>query len=127
MINSMREADKAKRKGIITDFQQQNFNFEETFTRLGGGSLGGKGRGLAFLFALFNQSGIKDRIPGCQVRIPDTLVLGTEIFDNFIEGNKLLERLEQDMPDHEIKELFLDTKTPTDIRDQLGQHPHNQN
>ncbi|MCK5024283.1 MAG: hypothetical protein KAR56_01550 [Thermoplasmata archaeon] len=122
LIMSIRESNKAKRKGVITNFQQQNFEFEETFTRLGGGSLGGKGRGLAFLFALFNQSAVKDKIPGCQVRIPDTLVIGTEIFDNFMESNKLHEKIQPDMSDDEIKSLFMDAKTIIDIKDRLREY-----
>lgn len=122
LIFSIRESNKAKRKGIITDFQQQNFEFEETFTRLGGGSLGGKGRGLAFLFALFNQSAVKYKIPGCQVKIPDTLVVGTEIFDNFMEGNGLHKKILPDMSDDEIKNLFMEAKTTIDIKDRLREY-----
>ena len=122
LILSIRESNKAKRKGVITDFQQQNFEFEETFTRLGGGSLGGKGRGLAFLFALFNQSSVKDKIPGCQVRIPDTLVIGTEIFDNFMEGNELHKKIQPDMSDDEIKSLFMAAHTTIDIKDKLREY-----
>ena len=122
LIISIRDSSKAKRKAVITDFQQQNFEFEETFTRLGGGSLGGKGRGLAFLFALFNQSNVKDQIPECMIRIPDTLVLGTEIFDNFMEGNKLHERINPDMSDAELKSLFIESRTTVDIKDKLREY-----
>ncbi len=112
---AFRELDRNKRRGMITDFWQQNFELEETFTRLGGGSLGGKGRGLAFLFALFAQKNIDSRIPECRVRIPDTLVIGTEIFDRFIEGNKLGEVLNRSPGDDEIKEIFLRGEMPEDI------------
>ncbi len=122
LINSIREADMAKRKGVITDFQQQNFDFQETFTRLSGGSLGGKGRGLAFLFALFNQSNVKDKIPGIQVLIPDTLVIGTEVFDAFILDNELGQKALPDLGDGELKELFLKCTLPTDIQDRLREY-----
>jgi len=122
LIMSIRESDRAKRKGVITDFQQQNFDFDETFTRPGGGSLGGKGRGLAFLFALFNRSDVKDKIPGCQINIPDTLVIGTEIFDRFMEDNKLHEKIEPDMPEDDIKALFIGSSASIEIKDRLREY-----
>jgi len=112
---TFRELDRAKRKGKITDFSHQNFDVEETFTRLGGGSLGGKGRSLAFLFALFAQKNIDAHITECRVRIPDTLVIGTDVFDRFMEDNGLRETMAHDLPDDQIKEHFLKSRMPVDI------------
>jgi hypothetical protein len=117
-----RELDRAQRRGIITDFSQQNFEVEETFTRLGGGSLGGKGRGLAFLFALFAQRNIDKIIPHCHVRIPDTLVIGTEFFDAFLDENNLLTALKPEMSDDDIKAAFLRGKMPKDLCKSLGEY-----
>jgi len=119
---TFRELDRAKRRGMITDFWQQNFEAEETFTRLGGGSLGGKGRGLAFLFALFAQKNIDETIPECRVRIPDTLVIGTDIFDRFIEENKLSEAISKNPDDISIKNIFLKGKMPDAILKALGEY-----
>ncbi|MFO7618953.1 MAG: PEP/pyruvate-binding domain-containing protein [Thermoplasmata archaeon] len=122
LTNTFRELDRAKRRGIITDFAQQNFDVDETFTRLGGGSLGGKGRGLAFLFALFAQRRIDSMIPDCQIRIPDTLVIGTEMFDRFMEENNVVALLNPDMPDDEIKSIFMKCQIPGDLCQSLGKY-----
>jgi hypothetical protein len=119
---SFRELDRAQRRGIITDFSQQNFDAEETFTRLGGGSLGGKGRGLAFLFALFAQKRIDIMLPNCRTRIPDTLVIGTEMFDRFMEENNVIATLGTDMPDEDIKSIFLKCRIPGDLCQSLSKY-----
>ncbi|MBA3045254.1 MAG: hypothetical protein KKH41_07515 [Candidatus Thermoplasmatota archaeon] len=119
---SFRELDHSQRRGVITDFSQQNFDAEETFTRLAGGSLGGKGRGLAFLFEMFAHKRIDKMITQCHVRIPDTLVIGTEIFDRFMEENGLIAAMKPDMTDEEIKTLFLQGMVPDDICKHLGKY-----
>lgn len=122
LADSFRELDRAKRRGVITDFAQQNFEVEETFTRLGGGSLGGKGRGLAFLFALFVEEDIDARIPQCRVRIPDTLVMGTDVFDRFMEDNGMASSVLPGMSDGDIKAAFLKGSLPEDIVKALGEY-----
>lgn len=120
LISAIRKSRQEKRAGIITDFFQENFEFEETFTRLGGGSLGGKGRGLAFLSLLLHQSDIRSRFEHCTVRLPDTLVLGTDIFDTFMTEHGLYEHLGHDLSDADLAHHFLKVRLPEDIRDCLS-------
>lgn len=120
LLNSIRKARIAKRKGVITTFAQQNFDFEETFTKLGSGSLGGKGRGLAFLSALMHQSNVQKSIRDCKVRVPDTLVLATDIFDRFMVENDIYSRLGNGLEDDEIARLFCEASMPDDIKSSLG-------
>jgi hypothetical protein len=122
LAGTFRELDRAKRRGTITDFWQQNFDVPGTFTRLGGGSLGGKGRGLAFLFALFSQMDIDRRIGECHVRIPDTLVIGTDAFDRFMDAHGLRMRMSDGMPDRDIKAMFLEAPLPDDIVEAMRQY-----
>jgi CheY-like chemotaxis protein len=117
LIESFRESRETKQRGVITDFSRQSFEFEGTFTRLGKGSLGGKGRGLAFLGALINRSGIS--FPDIRVNIPDTLVIGTDEFDTFLAENNLQIGLKNNMSDEEVKEKFLKARIPVGIRESL--------
>jgi hypothetical protein len=122
LLLSIKESKRNKRMGVITNFSQQDFEFHETFTRLGGGSLGGKGRGLAFLFSLFNQTKIRERIPHCSVKVPDTLVICTDVFDNFIESNQLHMMINEGMSDEEIKRAFTQAEMPPGIKKSLAEY-----
>ncbi len=120
LIETIRESRQEKRLGIITNFTQHSFEFEETFTRLGGGSLGGKGRGLAFLSSLLYQSGIRTHLRNIRVRLPDTFVIGTDAFDTFMVENDLYETANADLPDEEIARHFQNAKIPKEIEESLA-------
>ncbi len=105
------EAIKTKRMkrqlGVITDFSQQEFEFDKSFTRYGKGSLGGKGRGIAFLSAMLRMSRINKIHPDFNITIPDTLVITTSEYDNFIRDNGLHVLLNEDLQDGEVAGRFL--------------------
>ncbi len=115
LVNVFREASRKKQLAVITDFDQQNFEFEDTITRFGGGSLGGKGRGIAFLAALLEKSGIAKDFTGHKIRIPETLIIGTEEFDKFILNNDLHDFAESDVVDEDIVKRFLSAKLSTEL------------
>jgi CheY-like chemotaxis protein len=119
LVNAIRTSRQEKHVGVITDFFQENFEFEETFTKLGGGSLGGKGRGLAFLSLLLHRSDIGKRLAGCRVRLPDTLVIGTDVFDGFMAEHNLYDRIGRDLSDSEMARHFMDAEFEEDIRNSL--------
>lgn len=120
LIKTILEYNQEKRVGIITDFFEENFEFEETFTRLGGGSLGGKGRGLAFLSSIFKRFNIKEKFKDLKIALPDTLVVGTDVFDAFMMHNDLYNFVSQDIKDEDLKRKFLKSKFPLDIKKSLG-------
>ncbi len=111
-----------KQLGIIMDFSRQNFEFEQTFTRLGGGSLGGKGRGIAFLSSLFSRSGYMTESNKCRIMLPETLVIGTDEYDRFMKENGIREAALEGLEDERIKELFLDTSFNEKMREELGRY-----
>ena len=80
------------------------------FQRLGVGSLGGKGRGLAFFFTKMNELGLQDEYPGVEIGVPRTLVLATGRFTHFIESNQLSEIVLSDASDEELSQAFLNGK-----------------
>ncbi|MBN1538736.1 MAG: histidine kinase [Candidatus Thermoplasmatota archaeon] len=115
LLREIKESQRIKQLGMIIDFNKQHFEFEGSFTRLGAGSLGGKGRGIAFLSSLLHQSGIGKGFKGCPIYVPDTLVIGTDTFDHFVHDNGIQQRLKEGSTDEEIKDIFLSFDLPVDI------------
>ena len=114
LVDAFTRTEREKQFGVITDFSRQKFEHEQTFTRLGGGSLGGKGRGIAFIASLLRRYGFDH-----PVRIPDTLVLGTQEFERFIQENGLRYILQEDMEDDEVAARFKDAELSSELKDSL--------
>jgi CheY-like chemotaxis protein len=75
---------------VVADFRRDGFDFSSTdFYRIGSGSLGGKARGLAFVRRLLTQHGLHRCFPGVEIRVPPAVVLGTDVFDRFLDSNDL--------------------------------------
>ena len=110
-----------ERMGIIVDFDRNNFHPHSRFIRLRPGSLGGKGRGLAFLLFLRSSysAGFRMEFPDVDIQIPRTIVIGTDEFDQFMQDNKLYEFIATDRTDREIKERFLEATLPGELWDDL--------
>ncbi len=108
-----------KGRGVIAQFSRENFDEYLTFTRIGSGSLGGKARGLAFLDSLIKRNNLNSKYPKAQVRIPKTLVLATDIFDEFMEENNLYKIALSDASDDEILTRFLGAIIPERIQEDL--------
>jgi CheY-like chemotaxis protein len=104
----------------IGDFNPEAFHPERSFfLRLGGGSLGGKARGLAFVRSLLNQRRIGRRFPGIRISVPPTLVLATDIFDRFVADNDLLDLAMHSSDDKEIERWFIAARLPSTLIDTL--------
>jgi hypothetical protein len=108
-----------KGRGVIAQFNKENFDEYLTFTRIGSGSLGGKARGLAFLDNLISRNKLMHKYEGANIRIPRTLVLTTEVFDEFMESNGLLKSAVTDLSDKEVLNLFLQAQIPEKIQSDL--------
>ena len=110
-----------ERMGIIVDFDRQNYHLHSRFIRLRPGSLGGKGRGLAFLLFLRSSynTGFRKEFPDVDIQIPRTVVIGTDQFDQYMRENDLYDFVKTDHDDIEIKERFLQSQLPKDLYDDL--------
>ena len=110
-----------ERMGIIVDFDRQNYHPHSRFIRLRPGSLGGKGRGLAFLLFLRSSynAGFRKEFPDVDIQIPRTVVIGTDQFDQFMRENDLYEFVTTIHDDIEIKERFLQSQLPRELWDDL--------
>ena len=80
-------ARREKYRGAIADFRPPEFDPGYPFLVLGRGSLGGKGRGLAFIFRQLSQWSKDDRIQGIKTRLPSTLVIGADESEDFLKDN----------------------------------------
>ncbi|MFZ1730296.1 MAG: PEP/pyruvate-binding domain-containing protein [Bacteroidota bacterium] len=115
LINAINEQLVLDQKGVISDFARSDYDSEDTFLRIGSGSLGGKGRGLAFTDNLLRKYLEPDYFPGTRISIPRTIVLGTDVFSEFVEQNDLLSLAVQNVSDQEILRAFLHADLPPTI------------
>lgn len=104
----------------VIDFDAAQFDPENSFARLGEGSLGGKARALAFVRHLLRDYGLAEEFPGVQITVPPALVLCTGIFDRFIEENDLRDFAMRASDDHLIQERFLLASFPQDVAAHLA-------
>ncbi len=133
-----------KNRGKVIEFDKDNIDPEGQIIRLCDGSLGGKGRGLAFLNSLINSIDIDTHFKDINIKMPKTFIIGTDEFDDFItknnikeailelSGNKnvMLERLNEfddvvsliqkiKAEDEEIEEIFLQGDLSTKLQNKL--------
>ncbi|WP_295731428.1 PEP/pyruvate-binding domain-containing protein [uncultured Muribaculum sp.] len=103
---------KMKNRGVVAIFRKDRFDHYSNFARIGQGSLGGKGRGLAFIDSIIKKNPVCDNFDGVTLTIPRTVVICTDIFDEFMESNNLYPIALSDRPDEEILRAFLQGRLP---------------
>jgi CheY-like chemotaxis protein len=109
----------SKGRGIIAKFDREKFDEYLLFTRIGDGSIGGKARGLAFINSVIEKHHIFNKYPGVAITIPRTVVLSTDIFDEFMVENSLYKVALKDLPDEKILEHFLAASLPRWVKGDL--------
>ena len=112
IFNAIVQYRKMKNRGVVAVFKRDRFDKYSNFARIGQGSLGGKGRGLAFIDSLIKRHPILEDYQGVNVTVPKTVVLCTDIFDEFMEANNLYQVALSDLPDDQILRYFLRAKLP---------------
>ena len=115
LIGSIRELRHSQHQGSIIDFDPTTFDPDNSFARLGGGSLGGKGRGLAFVNSILVNYMLSDRFDGVRVAVPAAVVVGTDVFDQFIGDNNLWDIALISPDDEKIERRFLNANFPDDV------------
>ena len=104
-----------KNIGIVAVFDRLKFDRYAHFARIGEGSLGGKGRGLAFLDRIVKRHPELNQYGNAQVMIPKTVVLCTDFFDEFMEQNNLYPIALSDASDDDILKHFLKAQLPDSL------------
>lgn len=110
---------KMKNRGVVAEFQKDRFDYYSNFARIGQGSMGGKGRGLAFIDTIIKRHPDCDNFKGVGICIPRTVVICTDIFDQFMADNNLYPFALEDHKDEEILQKFLEARLPEKLRDDL--------
>jgi CheY-like chemotaxis protein len=108
LLSSLQEYRKFQQRGIILDFNKEFFDPKNSFARIGGGSLGGKARGLGFINTMITNYNINKNFDDVEISVPSAIVIGTDIFDSFILENKLEQYAFLDIDDLEITTAFVD-------------------
>ncbi|MDH7517988.1 MAG: PEP/pyruvate-binding domain-containing protein, partial [Candidatus Thermoplasmatota archaeon] len=120
LIGVFNNARRNKQRGVITDFSKQKFEFDSSFTRLRGDSLGGKGRGLAFMRAVLTRYKIDEKYNDVIVKVPNSVVIGTLEFDRFVNDNNLYRFFEnEELSDEEIAKEFLKCEICDELKQNL--------
>lgn len=109
----------SKGRGVIAKFDKNSFDEYLIFSRIGDGSIGGKARGLAFANSIIKKNHIFNKYKGIIITIPRTVVLSTDIFDEFMEGNDLYKIALSDLSDEEILKHFIDSRLPSRVYQDL--------
>ncbi|MCU0471950.1 MAG: phosphoenolpyruvate synthase [Bacteroidales bacterium] len=101
-----------KGRGVIAKFDKSSFDEYQIFSRIGEGSIGGKARGLAFINRIIKNNKLFNKFPDVLITIPRTVVLSTDIFDEFMDHNNLYSVALSDLTDDEILNRFINAELP---------------
>jgi len=112
LIHALRDYRQDRTRGIVSEFNPATFDSRNSLAQIGRGSMGGKARGLSFVRHIINLADIRHRWPDTRVSIPPAVVLCTEVFDQFIELNDLLEFALECDDDAEIRRRFREAVFP---------------
>lgn len=115
VLNIIASFRRFQSQGTIAHFERDRYDEYLTFSRIGDGSLGGKGRGLAFMDHVLKDSNLRHKYPGIIVSIPRTVVVSTALFQEFVDRNDLNDTLRFEMSDHEILQRFIAGTFPEEV------------
>ncbi len=108
MIDIIEKCIQERQKGKVVNFEESLLLDETNVVSLAPGSLGGKGRGLAFINMLINNFSFKNIVPDINIRAPKTSIIGAEEFEQFIQRNKLYDKIYEEQDYQTIKKLFVE-------------------
>lgn len=112
------DAREQRRRGLLAEFDAGTFDPSTSLARTGGGSVGGKAHGLAFLNMLLGMHDVRTKFADLEVEVPAALVLGTDVFDAFVAANDLGDLASCD--DEEIQRRFIDARVfPAEVTARL--------
>ncbi|WP_166960349.1 PEP/pyruvate-binding domain-containing protein [Yeosuana marina] len=112
LIKAIRAYSIYRSKGVIVKFDKEKYDEYLGFARIGDGSLGGKGRGLAFIDSFLKRHKLFRKYEDVYISIPRTVVISTEVFDEFIERYDLIRFAANSNSDEEILNKFISKPLP---------------
>lgn len=121
LVSAIHERRMQRQKGVVVDFDSKAFDVDSEFMKIGTGSLGGKARGLAFASALLRRYPLlEEKFKSVDIHIPQTLVITTSVFDDFVKKNGLFDLAKADLPDETIALRFFESQFPPSFREKLA-------
>lgn len=114
-------------RGMVVHFNPKLEHQSHFVMRIGEGSLGGKGRGLAFLCNYIENVNFDEIIPDMKIAIPPTTIIGAEEYSNYISNNDLYGRIIRENDYEKVKELFLEAELTAGVKEQLRSYVENYN
>ena len=121
LVKVFNESRRERHLGVMTDFPQQKFEFDSSYTKIGGDSLGGKGRGIAFIRTLLTRYEIINKFENVDIRVPSSVAISTDEFDRFISENNLYSLINNNkISDDQIAKMFLNSKLQIDLKNKLS-------
>jgi len=121
LIASIGDYRREQSELLVSDFDRGGFDPSGAFfARIGGGSLGGKARGLAFVRFILNYHRVGRRFAGVHIAVPPSIVIATDVFDRFLASNALLDFALESKDDDAIRERFLAAHLPADVIENLA-------
>jgi len=119
LINAIKVYRVYRSRGIISKFNKDKYDEYLGFARIGDGALGGKGRGLAFIDSFLKRNKLFNKYKDVFISIPRTVVLSTDVFDEFVEKHKLISFVAKTKDDNEILNEFISKPLPQWVRDDI--------
>ena len=107
LLDIVRKRRREMNKGRVVNFEESALADETNVVSLSSGSLGGKGRGLAFINTLIYSFELGRLLPGINVKTPVTAIIGTDEFDMFMERNHLWEKIKEEKDYSVLQKLFI--------------------
>ncbi|MBN2862521.1 MAG: pyruvate, phosphate dikinase, partial [Bacteroidales bacterium] len=103
----IRKRRREMNKGRVVNFEESAAIDDTNVVSLSSGSLGGKGRGLAFINTLINSFELGRLLPGINIKTPVTAIIGTDEYDMFMERNHLWEKVNEEKDYALIQKSFM--------------------
>ncbi len=119
LIDIVEQCIHDKKKGKVINFEESALLDYSNVVRFAPGSLGGKGRGLAFINMLINNFDFNELVSDINITSPKTSIIGTEEFEKFLHKNNLYDKVYSETDYNYIKRLFLDGKLSDSLEKKL--------
>ena len=116
LVRAIREYRDERNQLVVADFDRKLFDARARFYRIGGGSLGGKARGLVFVNMLLSEHNLGSHFKNVKIEVPPSVVVGTDVFDQFLEINNLRDFAISVTDESLLIERFLVGELPDSIR-----------
>jgi CheY-like chemotaxis protein len=119
LVGAVQEFRRERQSGIVATFDSESFQKQTSLAKVGGGSLGGKARGLAFVRQLLYENRLRSHFDDVRVFVPSALVLASDVFEQFLTDNNLRDFAIREQDDATIERRFLEARFPESVFDSL--------